>query len=171
MKTAFNYSQGWTADANARQINMLIVHPLSVVAPIVYETSLITPPAANTKGKWLYYEAFYYDVFTLNERLAGIYANITNPTLGALTITSVVGSSAGKTTITVTPAAIPGTKLVYSVGAEEQTPTFGQIIAGFTDLGSGIDITATAGQVITVVAVNLNSGAAAASGNTPVITA
>lgn len=76
MQTKFVFTEGWVKDEAAKQVNMLILHPLSVIAPIIYETSMITPPAANTKGKWLYYESYYYDVFTLNNKVGGLYVNV-----------------------------------------------------------------------------------------------
>ncbi len=75
MQTVFDFTVGWVKGVGAKQINMLFVHPLSIIAPIIYETSMITPPAANTKGKWLYYESYYYDVFVLSKRTGGLYVN------------------------------------------------------------------------------------------------
>lgn len=76
MKTAFDFTVGWEADAAAKQINLLLVDPLATIAPVVYDVSMITPPSAATKGKYVYYESYYYDVFNINTRNAGFYANI-----------------------------------------------------------------------------------------------
>lgn len=76
MKTAFDFTTGWVADANAKQINLLMVDPLATIAPVVYDVSMITPPSAATKGKYVYYESYYYDVFNIATRNAGFYANI-----------------------------------------------------------------------------------------------
>ncbi len=75
MQTKFDFTVGWVKAAGAKQINMMLLQPLSLIAPIIYETSMITPPSANTKGKWLYYESYYYDVFALNKRTGGLYVN------------------------------------------------------------------------------------------------
>lgn len=76
MKTAYTFTEGWVAAENAQQINMILFDPLAVAAPVVYDVSMMSAPTAQTKGKWLYYERYYYDVFVLNQRTKGIYANI-----------------------------------------------------------------------------------------------
>ena len=77
MKTAYVFTEGWVAADNAGQINILFVDPEAVVAPIVYDTSMISAPTAQSKGKYLYYERYYYDVFVLANRKAGVYCNYT----------------------------------------------------------------------------------------------
>lgn len=77
MKTAYTFTEGWVAGSSAGQVNMLFIDPLAVVAPIVYDVSMISAPTAQSKGKYVYYERYYYDVFLLNNRKAGVFANIT----------------------------------------------------------------------------------------------
>lgn len=80
MRTAYAYTEGWVVGDGAGQINMLLVDPDAVVAPIVYDTAMIGAPNAQSKGKYLYYERFYYGVFVLSNRTSGIYVNYTvNP--------------------------------------------------------------------------------------------
>ena len=74
MKTAYVFTEGWVAASNAGQINILFVDPDAIAAPVVYETSMISAPTAQSKGKYLYYERYFYDVFILNNRKAGVYA-------------------------------------------------------------------------------------------------
>lgn len=76
MKSAFSFTEGFVATEAAKQINMIMVDPLAVIAPVVYEVSMISAPSAATKGKNVYYESYYYDVFNLTQRTAGIRANI-----------------------------------------------------------------------------------------------
>lgn len=76
MKTLYVFTSGWAADAAAKQMNLCIYDTTAIAAPIVYDTSMIEPPAAGNKGKWLYYERYYYDVFQLSQRGKGVYANI-----------------------------------------------------------------------------------------------
>ena len=76
MQSAYSFADGFVATAAAKQINMIMVDPLAVIAPVVYEVSMISAPSAATKGKNVYYESYYYDVFQLNQRTAGIQANI-----------------------------------------------------------------------------------------------
>ena len=76
MKSAYDFTEGWAPTGAATQINWIFVDPLAVIAPVVYEVSMISAPSAATKGKNVYYESYYYDVFSLTQRTAGIQANI-----------------------------------------------------------------------------------------------
>lgn len=76
MKSAYTFTTGWAPTAAAKQINWIFVDPLAIIAPVVYEVSMISAPQAATKGKNVYYEAYYYDVFQLTQRTAGVRANI-----------------------------------------------------------------------------------------------
>jgi len=76
MQSAYDFTDGFVATEAAKQINLIMVDPLAVIAPVVYEVSMISPPSAATKGKNVYYESYYYDVFNLTQRTAGIRANI-----------------------------------------------------------------------------------------------
>lgn len=76
MMTAYDFTDGWAATGSAKQINMLFVDPMAVAAPVVYETSMMSPPSAQSKGKYIYYERYYYDVFVLANRKKGIIANV-----------------------------------------------------------------------------------------------
>ena len=75
MKTAFVFTEGWAVAENANQINMILLDPEAVAAPVKYETSMISPPTAQSKGKYLYYERYYYGAFALNNRKGGIIVN------------------------------------------------------------------------------------------------
>lgn len=116
MKTLYDFTSGWAIDANANTINMLFVDPMALIAPVVYDVAMFTPPSAATKGKNVYYESYYYDVFNLRQRQAGFFANVTAPSLGALTVTSVAGTAAsGDTVISVSGAQFMNGKLPYGV--------------------------------------------------------
>ena len=76
MQTAFDFSEGFVAANTAKQINLIMVDPMAVAAPVKYETSMISAPSAQSKGKYLYYERYYYGAFAMPNRAAGIVANI-----------------------------------------------------------------------------------------------
>lgn len=76
MKTAYNFTSGAVADPTAKQINMILIHPLSVVAPQKYEFVDVDTPSAATGGKYLYYERKYWDVFLLQAKADGVKFNI-----------------------------------------------------------------------------------------------
>ena len=184
MKTAYIFTEGWAVDTtNAQQINMLLVDPMAVAAPIKYETSMMSAPTAQSKGKYLYYERYYYGAFILNQRQAGVYANLgTAPSLGSLTVTSTAGSAAGASNVAVEGGGIwadghpvEGLKLVYSTGnnaaitlnygaVPDATKTWANATANPIALTSQ-----TAGKYITVALVNVQTGYVVSGGSTTLV--
>lgn len=77
MKTLYNFTNGAVADPTAGQINMLLVHPACVLSPMKYEFVNLEEPSAHTKGKYLYYERFYCDVFLFDRRSGAVQMNVT----------------------------------------------------------------------------------------------
>lgn len=183
MKTAYDFTTGWAIDtATAQQINFILVDPEAVAAPVKYETSMISAPTAQSKGKYLYYERYYYGAFMLDQRGAGVYAHLgAAPSLGSLTVTSVAGTAtAGDTVVTATGKGIFGTgapvdgmKLVYSINdaavsltynaAPDSTKTWADMTNGAVIAGQ------TAGKYITVALVNKETGKVVAGGNTTLV--
>lgn len=74
MKSAFTFTEGWEVASGAKQINMILADVDSVAAPVKYETSMLSDPTAQSKGKFLYYERYYYGAFKLSAR-NGIIVN------------------------------------------------------------------------------------------------
>lgn len=72
MKTAYNFTEGWEVAAGAVQINMLLVHPGAVAAPVSYSFAQLDPPSAFTEGKYFYFEESCEDVFILAGKEGGI---------------------------------------------------------------------------------------------------
>ena len=184
MKTAYTFTEGWAVDTStAQQINFLIVDPMAIGAPIKYETSMLSAPTAQSKGKYLYYERHYYGVFILTQRQAGVYANLgAAPSLGSLTVTSTAGSSAGATNVAVSGkgiwddgTAMEGLKIVYSTGNDAAiVPTYGAVpdaTKTWADATANpIALTSqTAGKYITVVLVNKQTGFVVAGGSTTLV--
>ena len=162
MQTAFDFTEGWQATAGAKTINMLFVDPMAVCAPVVYDVSMIGAPTAQSKGKYLYYERYYYDVFALNQRRAGVFANLgAVSTLGTLTVTSAAGEASGASAISVTSGAsgYASSAFFYTAGASVTAPTAGTALTGYTLLSKSIPVNAqvaglTASQTIQVVEAN-----------------
>ena len=75
MKSSYVFTEGFVPASGARQINMILVDPMAVAVPVKYETSMMSAPTAQSKGKYLYYERYYYGAFALNKRKAGIMVN------------------------------------------------------------------------------------------------
>lgn len=183
MKTAYIFTEGWAIDTStAQQINFLLYDPEAIAAPIVYDVSMISPGSAATKGKDVYYERYYYDVFMLAERGAGVYAHLgVAPSLGSLTITSVAGTeTAGDTVVTAAGNGIMGTgvpaaglALKYSINNAAVTLTYNAVpdaTKTWVDMTNGAVIEGqTAGKYITVALVNAETGKVVAGGNTTLV--
>ena len=183
MKTAYTFTTGWAIDnATAQQINFILVDPEAVAAPVKYETSMISPPTAQSKGKYLYYERYYYGAFMLDQRGAGVYAHLgAAPSLGSLTVTSVAGTETdGDTVVTATGKGIFGTgapvegmKLVYSVNNAAVDLTYNAVpdaTKTWVDMTNGAVIAGqTAGKYITVALVNKETGKVVSGGNTTLV--
>lgn len=181
MQTEYDFADGWASVAGSKTINMLFYDSTALAAPIVYDVAMMSPPTAQSKGKYLYYERYYYDVFALRQRQAGIFANIASfGTLGALTVTSVAGAASGASVVTVAGAQIgmngtaaEGLEMVYATGSAAVTLTYGAALPSGTWTkanGSPINLTgATAGNYITVALVNKQNGHVIAGGNTVLV--
>jgi hypothetical protein len=181
MKTAYTFTNGWAIDnANAQQINFVLYDPDAIAAPIVYDVAMMSPGSAQTKGKDIYYERYYYDVFMLAQRGAGVYAHLgAAPSLGTLTVTSVAGTkTAGDTVISVAGKGIngqpvEGLKLVYSVNDAAVTVNYNAVpdaTKTWADLTNGETLAGqTAGKYITVALVNKETGKCVSGGNTTLV--
>ena len=183
MKTAYVFTTGWEIASGAAQIDFILYDPDSIAAPIVYDVAMMSPGTAQTKGKDLYYERYYYDVFQLAQRKAGVYAHIASaPSAGTLTVTSVAGTeTAGDSKITVDGNGIfpnsgliaDGLKLVYSINAAAVTVNYGAVpdaTKTWVEADDGRFVAnGTSGYYITVALVNKQTGFAVASGNTTLV--
>lgn len=161
MMTAYDYSEGWAAAAGAKQMNMLLFDPMAIAAPVVYDVSMMSAPTAQSKGKWLYYERYYYDVFALNQRLPGIYANITDtPALGTVAFTTSAGEDSTHTVINGLPDLPYGQSYVaLSQSAATPLPTYGQAPSGgYAPVTNGSIVTTQSGYYIVVAVVNNTLG-------------
>jgi hypothetical protein len=77
MKEAYDFTIGAVPAAGADQINMILVHPKAVIAPIKINSIYIDEPSAVTDGKALYMQRQYWDVFLLEQKAAGCQLNAT----------------------------------------------------------------------------------------------
>lgn len=183
MKTAYDFTEGWAVGGSAAQINFLLVDPMAVAAPIKYETAMMSAPTAQSKGKYLYYERYYYGAFILNQRQAGVYAHLGSaPSAGTLTVTSKAGTAAGSSVIDVQGFGIgqngipdEGVILKYSTGNNAAaTITYGAVpdssLNWVTANSVPFTLTSqTANKHISVVAVNKQTGFVVAGGDTTLL--
>lgn len=75
MKSLYDFSDGASADPTAKQINMILCHPLCCFSPQRYDFVSLDEPRATTGGKWLYYERKYWDIFVIPQKKDGIRIN------------------------------------------------------------------------------------------------
>ena len=95
-----------------------------------------------------------------------------NPTIGTLNLTVTVGSSTGTTQIdTIYPAGDAGTKYMYKLGSSAQSVSYGDVLTSWTDLTLDTNVSATAGQIITVAEVGITDDKAKKVGSAEVIVA
>ena len=156
MMSAYDFSDGWIPAAGAKQINILMFDPIAIAAPIVYQSSMVSAPTAYTDGQYAYFERYYYDVFPINTRLPGIFANVAaEPTISNnLTVTSVAGES-GQTIVTLLQPVPYGMSAFYKTNSgSATTPAYGDDISSWTPFVNGAAITATSGNYITVALAN-----------------
>ena len=181
MKTAYTFTEGWAIDtAHAAQINFLLVDPMAVAAPIKYETAMMSAPTAQSKGKYLYYERYYYGAFILNQRQAGVYAHISSaPSVGTLTVTSTAGTAAGSTNIAVSGYGIgqngdPDEGLVMKYCPNNASDSISFTYNTAPASGTWTEVSAapfaltsqTANYYIYVVLINKQTGGVVAAGKT-----
>ena len=183
MKTAYDFTEGWAVGGSAAQINFMLVDPMAVAAPIKYEVSMMSAPTAQNKGKYLYYERYYYGAFILNQRQAGVYAHVSAaPSAGELTITSVAGTEDnGDTVITAAGYGIHGNDLDEGLALKYTANNAG---AATITYGAVPDATKTwnamtsnpitlksmtASNHVSVVVINKQTGLVVAGGDTTMV--
>lgn len=78
MKTAYDFTTGFVPATDAKQINMLLVHPNSVVARVRHEYIRVFEPGSDSRtgDGYLYQNRCYWDAFLLSQRLDGVKFNV-----------------------------------------------------------------------------------------------
>lgn len=79
MKTAYNFTTGAVAATGAGQINLILVHPDSVVCRMKHEYIQVFTPGSDSRtgDGYIYQNRAYWDAFLLSQRVAGIAFNVT----------------------------------------------------------------------------------------------
>lgn len=77
MKTAYNFTEGYAPATTAKQMDMILVHPKSVIATDKHAYIKLWAPGAHTQGDgYLYQNRKYGDLFVINTRTEGIKINL-----------------------------------------------------------------------------------------------
>ena len=77
-KTLYNFTTGFAPATGAKQINMLLVHPDSVIGRMKYEYIRVFTPGNDpyTADNYVYQNRAYWDIFAVPTRLGGIKMNV-----------------------------------------------------------------------------------------------
>lgn len=78
MKTLYDFTEDYTIDDNAQQINMFLIHPMAIITPVSYTFSRLDAPSAMSEGKYVYYEESFEDVFILDNKSNAIQFNVSS---------------------------------------------------------------------------------------------
>ncbi|MGG4196114.1 capsid protein [Paenibacillus jamilae] len=77
MKTVFDFTNGAVPGVGAKQINMILIHPKAVLAPIKHSAIYLWEPGSHTGGDgYLYQNRRYTDLFLIERKADGIQINV-----------------------------------------------------------------------------------------------
>ena len=79
LKTAYNFTTGAVPANGAGQINLMLVHPDSVVARMRHEYIQVFTPGSDSRtgDGYIYQNRAYWDAFLLSQRTDGVAFNVT----------------------------------------------------------------------------------------------
>ncbi|EFM10164.1 putative phage major capsid protein [Paenibacillus curdlanolyticus YK9] len=76
MKTVYDFTDGAVPGVGAKQINMILVHPSAVLAPVKHSAIYLWEPGSHTGGDgYLYQNRRYTDLFVIARKVAGVQIN------------------------------------------------------------------------------------------------
>lgn len=77
-KTKYNFTDGCVADAQAKQINAILVHPSCVISRDKYAYMKVFTPGTDsrTADKYVYQNRYYTDTFLIENKAPGIAINV-----------------------------------------------------------------------------------------------
>lgn len=77
MKTVYDFTEGYKPGAAAKQMNMILVHPKSVIASQKHRYIKLWPEGTHTNGDgYLYQNRKYGDLFLIDNRVQGVKINL-----------------------------------------------------------------------------------------------
>lgn len=77
MKTVYNFTDGCVPGTGAKQINMILIHPSCVIAPVKRNSIYLWEPGTHTEGDgWLYQNRSYTDLFLIENKADGCQMNV-----------------------------------------------------------------------------------------------
>lgn len=83
LKTMYDFTDGAEVGVGAKQINMILVHPSAILAPVKHSAIYLWEPGSHTHGDgWLYQNRRYTDLFVIERKVAGVQMNVEGSTGG-----------------------------------------------------------------------------------------
>ncbi|MNY48411.1 hypothetical protein D3C86_1837440 [compost metagenome] len=77
MKTVFDFTNGAVPGVGAKQINMILIHPHCVLAPIKHTAIYLWEPGSHPGGDgYLYQNRRYTDLFLIERKVDAIQINV-----------------------------------------------------------------------------------------------
>lgn len=77
MKTVYDFTEGYVPATTAKQMDMLLIHPQSVIAADKHSYINLWQPGSHTQGDgYLYQNRKYGDLFVVDTRVEGIKINL-----------------------------------------------------------------------------------------------
>lgn len=77
MKSVYDFSNGAVDGVGSKQINMILIHPSAVIAPIKHNSIYLWEPGSHTQGDgYLYQNRRYTDLFLINRKKDGVQINV-----------------------------------------------------------------------------------------------
>ena len=77
LKTAYNFTEGYAPAETAKQMDMILIHPKSVIATDKHSYIKLWAPGSHTQGDgYLYQNRKYGDLFVIDTRIEGIKINL-----------------------------------------------------------------------------------------------
>jgi hypothetical protein len=77
LKTVYDFTDGAVPGVGAKQINMILVHPSAVLAPVKHSAIYLWEPGGHQNGDgWLYQNRKYSDLFIIQRKIDGVQFNI-----------------------------------------------------------------------------------------------
>lgn len=79
MKSSYDFTEnGFEVSAGAKNVKLLLVHPIVVIPTVSYEFAQLGEPSSLSQGKWTYFEESFEDVFTYDELIDGLSFYVEN---------------------------------------------------------------------------------------------
>lgn len=163
MYTAYDFTEGAVKASGAKQIQMALIHPSSVITPESYEFAQLDPPSAGTDGHYVYFEESEEDAFILPNKEYGL--DFVTEAVDAASVTfsseasTASGAVAGDTVITISVPSATDQKAGSRFWVKAASASFtddqvvGDVVSGYTEFTPGSPVSGITNQYYGIVIV------------------